>query len=274
VGNFTQPLDPDEDGSEGGGTDSSDEGGSEGGGTTTTTLPGDSSAENDGGTITTIPESATATDLLSSDPTPQNIWQEHNNKYHGFTLMYPFNWTFTNGTIISSTEPYVAAQFCPVNISSQCPTSIEGQANDRILVTVYPSLTTDYQFSGDNATILVEQFMNQDKNRTATASAWQSFEVINRTTTTINATDEGSIAQTRIVSIPAIIVDYRHSQGANDFRNVEMYTIYAGKGYVLQYLPGTSIEVAGGNVQQNAQGFYPPIIEDIFMTFSPTRSVQ
>jgi len=122
--------------------------------------------------------------------------------------------------------------------------------------------------------MLVEQFMHQDMNRSRTASGWQSFEVINRTTTTINATDEGNIAQTRIVSVPAIIVDYRHSQGANDFRNVEMYTIYAGKGYVLQYLPGTSIVLTGENGQENAQGFYPPIIEDIFKTFSPMRSVQ
>jgi hypothetical protein len=94
-------------------------------------------------------------------------------------------------------------------------------------------------------------------NRTGTASGWQSYEVINRTATTINATGEISISQTRIVSVPAIIVDYRHSQGANDFRNVELYTIFAGKGYVLQYLPRTNIEITGDNVQENAQGFYP-----------------
>ena len=217
--------------------------------------------------------------MLSSAPSTENVWQEHNNAYHGFKIKYPLNWTFTNSTIRPSTEPYVAAQFCPtepgfLGVSSKCQTSIEGQTNDQIWVTVYPSLTTDYQFSGDNSTMLVEQFMHQDMNRSRTASGWQSFEVINRTTTTINATDEGNIAQTRIVSVPAIIVDYRHSQGANDFRNVEMYTIYAGKGYVLQYLPGTSIVLTGANGQENAQGFYPPIIEDIFKTFSPMRSVQ
>jgi hypothetical protein len=245
---------------------------------TNTRLPEDGNIRSDDGTATTIPESATATDLLSSDPTPHNnIWEEHKNKYHGFIMMYPFNWTFTNSTIASSTEPYVAAQFCPtdsglLDVSSQCQASIEGQANDRIWVTVYPSLTNHYQFSGDNATMLVEQFMHQDMNRTA--AAWQSYEVINRTTTTINATDEGSITQTRIVSVPAIIVDYRHSEDANDFRNVELYTIFAGKGYVLQYLPRISIELTGDNVQENAQGFYPSIIEDIFMTFSPMRSLQ
>src|SRR5918997_1164105 len=103
--------------------------------------------------------------------------------------------------------------------------------------------------------------MNQDMNRSRTASGWQSYEVINKTTTTINATDVSSITQTRTVSIPAIIVDYRYSQGANDFRNVETYTIFAGKGYVIQYLPRTSIQIVGDNIQENAQGFYPSIIE-------------
>jgi hypothetical protein len=239
----------------------------------------DGNTQNNGGITTTIPESATATDLLSSDPPHNNIWQEHENKFHGFTMMYPSDWTFTNSTIAPSTEPYVAAQFCPtepgfLGVSSQCQTSIEGQTKDQIWVKIYPSLTMHYQFSGDNATKLVEQFMHQEMNRSSTASGWQSYDVINRTTTMINATDVSSITQTRIVSIPAIIVDYRHSQGANDFRNVELYTMFAGKGYVIQYLPRTNIELTGDNVQENAQGFYPPIIEDIFMTFSPMRSVQ
>jgi hypothetical protein len=296
VGNATQPRGQDENGgggtdnpdpNGGGGTDNPDPNGGggtdnpdpNGGGGTDTLLPEDSNTRSNDGTTTTIPESATTTDLLSSDPTNVNLWQSHNNSYHGFKINYLSNWTFTNSTTASSNEPYVAAQFCPtepgfLGVSSQCQTGIEGQANDQIWIKVYPSLTMHYQFSGDNATMLVEQFMHQDMNRSRTASGWQSYEVINRTTTTINATDESSITQTRIVSIPAIIVDYRHSQGANDFRNVEMYTIFAGKGYVLQYLPRTSIELIGDNVQENAQGFYSPIIEDIFMTFSPIRSLQ
>ena len=122
--------------------------------------------------------------------------------------------------------------------------------------------------------MLVEQFMDQEMNRTGTASGWQSYEVVNRTTMIINATDETSMIQTRIVSIPAIIVDYRHSQGANDFRNVELYTIFAGKGYVLQYLPKTSINLTGDAIQENAQGFYPPLIENMFTTFGPMRILQ
>jgi hypothetical protein len=90
----------------------------------------------------------------------------------------------------------------------------------------------------------------------------------------INATDEGNEIQTRIMSLHAIIIDYRHSQGPNDFRNVEMYTIFAGISYVVQYLPRTDIELTRDSVQENAQGFYPSIIQDMFMTFSPIRVAQ
>jgi hypothetical protein len=53
-----------------------------------------------------------------------------------------------------------------------------------------------------------------------------------------------------------------------------MYTVFAGKGYVVQYLLGEGSELTRDTVQENAQGFYPPIVQNIFMTFSPLRSIQ
>jgi hypothetical protein len=248
-----------------------------------TTPGGDTSSEagnmgSNDASAATVPQSATTNDLLSSAPATDNVWQEYKNPYDGFKIIYPPNWAFSNSTVAPSPGTYAAAHFCPMNpgimnASAMCEGDIEGHANDGVWVIVHPNLT-QFQFSGDNATMLVEQFMHQDMNRTATESGWNSYEVINRTIVMINATDEGNGLQTRIVSLPAIIIDYRHAQGANEFRNVEMYTIFAGKGYVVKYLPGTDIELTRNIIQENAQGFYPPFIQYIFSTFSPMRSVR
>jgi hypothetical protein len=53
-----------------------------------------------------------------------------------------------------------------------------------------------------------------------------------------------------------------------------MYAMYGGKGYVVQYLPSTSIALNRDTLQERAQGFYPPIVQKMFMTFNPIRSVQ
>ena len=183
------------------------------------------------------------------------------------------------------------AEFCPINpqerssasnnsehdlfdFSSNCRSNTKGNASDQIWITEYPLLTTHFRLSGDNATMLVEQFMQQEMNRTVAGSAWEYFGLVNRTNLMINATDESNIAQTRMLSIPAIIIDYWHSQGPNDFRNVEMYTIHGGKGYVVRYLPSTDIPINGDRVVENRQGFYPPVVHDILMTFSPIKSAQ
>jgi len=190
------------------------------------------------------------------------------------------------------------AQFCPIDpqvqssavlngsenmlfdSSFKCIGSIDEKAEDRLSVRAYRLLSTQFTFSGDDATMLVEQFMDQVMNRIATDSNWEYFKIINRIAVMINAIDETNIAQTIIVSIPAIIVDCWYSQGVNNFRNVKMYTIYAGKGFVVQYLPNTNIQTTPDNrLQQNIVGFdggtyYGPVVHDIFMIFSPMRSVQ
>jgi hypothetical protein len=184
-----------------------------GGPTTPTTPPNTGGTlSEDGATMATL-LAATASDLLSGDPNTDAPWQEYNDAYQGFKIMYPVNWILTNNTLASSSGSHVAAQFCPTspdlgNVSAQCQDNIGGKANDRILVIVHLNLT-QFQFSGDNATMLVEQFMHQDMNKTSAASGWASYEVINRTVAMRNATDKRSGVQTRIVSVPAITIDYR-----------------------------------------------------------------
>jgi hypothetical protein len=101
------------------------------------------------------------------------------------------NWTFANNPVVSTLDSYVAAQFCPTNprvqssavpngsenmlfdSSFKCIGSTNGEADDQLSVRAYPALSTQFTFSGDDATMLVEQFMDQVMNRTATESNWE-----------------------------------------------------------------------------------------------------